>query len=456
MSMLTTLRDDMCYCPGCSHGLLLERLATALERTGRRPEQVCIVSDIGCIGTADRYFNCHTFHGLHGRSFTYAEGIKRFRPELTVIVLVGDGGCGIGTAHLVHTARRNADVKVLVCNNFNFGMTGGQHSPTTPRTGRTTTTPGGATERPFDICRTAVAAGAAFVARASAHSDAATEQIEAALRRPGFALIDVWELCVAHYVPTNKLTPPGLLELSKRLDMPLGILRDFDVAEGGAAGVAAFAAQPVTVDAAGDAQCAASAPPLPWPGRTEICIAGSAGQRIRSAAGVIGGIAVAGGLFAAQQDDFPITVRKGHSISNLIVSDEPILYTGLDRPGVLILLSGDGLRRVGRLDALPPTCRVFADEALALPPNSPVAQRVPLGAIARAVGKPAAALAVLAHALGAAGCVAPDALRATARAALRGAYRDANLAAIEAGLSASWSTVTLAAGTAASGARSAP
>jgi pyruvate/2-oxoacid:ferredoxin oxidoreductase beta subunit len=140
MPMVTASRNDMGFCPGCSHGIVLEQLGAALERMGLEPHQVCVVSDIGCIGIADRYFSCHTFHGLHGRSLTYAEGIKRVRPDLMVIVLIGDGGCGIGTAHLVHSARRGVGIKVLVCNNFNFGMTGGQHSPTTPPRGYTTTT----------------------------------------------------------------------------------------------------------------------------------------------------------------------------------------------------------------------------------------------------------------------------------------------------------------------------
>ena len=432
MYMLNTLRNDMCYCPGCSHGLVLERVAAATERLAIPTEKVCIVSDIGCIGTADRYFECHTFHGLHGRSFTYAEGIKRARPELTVIVLVGDGGCGIGTAHLVHSARRNVGVKVLVCNNFNFGMTGGQHSPTTPGAACTTTTPWGAAEQPFDICRTAMAAGAAFVARASAHGDAATEYIATALQRPGFALIDLWELCVAYYVASNKLTPNSLGELSTSLDMPFGILQDRQPTAAAADAVSAIDADE---EAPAEPTNGAPVPRLAWAGRTEICVAGSAGQRIRSAAGVIGEIAVAGDLFAAQQDDFPITVRKGHSISNLIIASEPIPYVGLDHPDLLLVLSEDGLKRLGRLDELPPSCLVFADESLKLSPTPAAVFRVRLEVFSRAVGRSAAALAVLAHGLAASGRVAPAELLATGRAALGGAYRDVNLRAIEFGVS---------------------
>lgn len=427
--MLSVRRNDMCYCPGCSHGLLLERLGAAMQRIGLPAQRVCIVSDIGCIGTADRYFECHTFHGLHGRSFTYAEGVRRVRPELTVIVLVGDGGCGIGTAHLVHSARRDAGIKVLVCNNFNFGMTGGQRSPTTPELGRTATTPWGADQRPFDICRTALAAGAGFVARGSVHSEGATDLIEAALRSPGFALVDLWELCVAYYVPTNKLAPPGLVEMSKRLDMPFGILESRPAAAGEPPGHAG------AIEKELDRATATSAVPrLDWERRTGICVAGSAGQHVRSAAGVIGEIAVAGGLFAAQQDDFPITVRKGHSVSNLILSNEAILYAGLDHPDVLLLLSEDGLARLGSLTALAPTCRVFLDATLAIPPTAASVNRIDCDAIGRCVGKSGAALAALVHALDVAGRIDGVALCETARSGLRGKYRDANLRAIEFGL----------------------
>ncbi|MBI5862995.1 MAG: 2-oxoacid:acceptor oxidoreductase family protein [Planctomycetes bacterium] len=429
MSMLTVQRNDMCYCPGCSHGLLLERLGAAMQRVGLPTDRVCIVSDIGCIGTADRYFECHTFHGLHGRSFTYAEGIKRVRPELTVIVLVGDGGCGIGTAHLVHSARRDAGIKVLVCNNFNFGMTGGQQSPTTPELGRTATTPWGTDQRPFDICRTAQAAGAGFVARGSAHAEDATDLIEAALRSPGFALVDLWELCVAYYVVTNKLAPSGLVELSRRLDMPFGILENRPTAAREPLGGAAAASR----DGA-ELRVTTAVPRLAWEGRTEICVAGSAGQHICSAAGVIGEIAVAGGLFAAQQDDFPITVRKGHSVSNLILSNDAILYAGLDHPDVMLLLSEDGLRRLGSLDALAPTCRLFVDDSLAIPPTAAAVHRLDGEAMARGAGRAGAALAALVHALQVAGRIDGAALVDAARAALCGKYRDANLRAIEFGL----------------------
>lgn len=425
-SVLTAARNDMCYCPGCSHGVLLEHLGRAIDALGLPPNRVCLVTDIGCIGTADRYFACHTFHGLHGRSITYAEGIKRARPEMLVVVLIGDGGCGIGTAHLVHAARRGTGIKIIVANNFNFGMTGGQHSPTTPPLGVTATTPGGATERPFDICGTVVAAGADYVARCSVMSPDARTYLQTALATPGFALVDLWELCSAYYVQPNKLNAAKLDELSRRLEMPFGVLciRQRHVEP----------LCPRATTAVTETGSLRNAPPLKWGECVSICIAGSAGQRIRSAAGVLGEIAVAGGLFAAQQDDFPITVRRGHSISNLLVSRNPILFTGADPPDLLLLLSEDGLNRFGRLSRLPPSSLVVADRSLKLPPTPARVRVVDADALSRRTDRNAVALAMLAWSVREAGWVESALLQQAAEKSLGGAYRTANLDAINAGL----------------------
>jgi len=437
MSVVTTGRNDMVYCPGCSHGLLLERLGAALARIGRPPEQVCLVTDIGCIGTADRYFACHTFHGLHGRSFTYAEGIWRALPELLVVVLVGDGGCGIGTGHLVHAARRNAGIKVLVANNFNFGMTGGQHSPTTPALACTSTTPHGAVDRPFDVCGTVMASSGGYVARCSVLDEVATDRIEAALRAPGFALVDLWELCVAYYMPSNKLTPPGLLEMSERLGMPFGVLQEPST---GTTPSMAAVIPPADAD---DAESVA-APPLRWPQRAEVCVAGSAGQRIRSAAGVLGEIAVAGGLHAVQQDDFPITVRKGHSISNLIVDAAPIDYIALDHPQLVVILSDDGATRLGPLDKLEPSCLVLAARGVTLPTTPARVVVIDVDQLGRSVGRASAALAATAAGVVLRGWITGATLLAAAGASLTGRFREANLKAIAAGVDLADATVPAA------------
>lgn len=432
MSLVTVPRNDMSFCPGCSHGVVLENLAKAAARVGLTPETTCLVTDIGCIGISDRYFSCHTFHGLHGRSLTYAEGIKRVRPDLTVIVLIGDGGCGIGTAHLVHAARRGVGIKVLVCNNFNFGMTGGQHSPTTPECGCTTTTPDGVRDRPFDVCGTVMANGAAHVARCSALDADCVDHLERALRSPGFALVDLWELCVAYYVPANQLKPQGLVELAERCGLPFGVLQEARaVSPGAPEPVMATAVPPRSRSAPRPA--AAGTRRLAWPARSEICVAGSAGQRIRSALGVIGDVLVAGGVHAAQQDDFPITVRKGHSISKLIVSDRPIRYIAADQPSILVLISHDGLSRMGSLQRMSADSLVVAEGSLELPELAAEVRRFDLRAVEKSVGKPSAALAVLSAALIEDGCIGAESLVELAESHLTGAYAADNVRAIRLG-----------------------
>jgi Pyruvate/2-oxoacid:ferredoxin oxidoreductase gamma subunit len=411
--------------------MVLEQLGAAIDRLGLPAERVCIVSDIGCIGTADRYFACHTFHGLHGRSITYAEGIRRARPEVLPIVLIGDGGCGIGTAHLVHAARRNADVKVIVCNNFNFGMTGGQHSVTTPCELLTSTTPSGAVDHPLDVCRTAAVNGAAYVARHDAFDPQLSEHLLRALRTPGFALVDVWELCTAYFVPHNKLNRSSLAELSDRCEMPFGVIHRHD-------------SRHLPVEPAARSQAplpASKAPPtdraagLPWPGRREICVAGSAGQHIRSAVAAMGQIAVRGGLFAGQQDDFPITVRRGFSLSNLVVAPEPIVYAHVDEPDLVIILSADGAARFGGLGALGPECRVLVcEEGVADETTNAARESLDLRPLEKVAGKSSMALAVLAYGLIRAGCAVGKDLSNAARAALAGPFREANLRAIDAGI----------------------
>jgi len=451
MSVVTATRREMSFCPGCSHSAVLVELGAGLERAGLRPEQVCLVSDIGCIGTADRYFACHTFHGLHGRSLTYAEGIKRQRPELTVVVLIGDGGCGIGTAHLVHAARRGVGLKVLVCNNFTFGMTGGQHSVTTPMGGITATTPAGSDVPPLDIAQLALVSGADYVARCSALEADFPRYIDAVLRAPGFALLDIWELCVAYYAPSNKLTPPGLHELSRQLGLPLGTLRarvrpaaDCSAPGPSREGAPRPAALPQRISA-GSADTsrgqAAQVPSLPWSGRHELLVAGAAGERIRSAVGVFGEIAVAGGLFAAQTDDYPIFVRRGHSLSSLIVSDRPVTYAGTSAPELLILQSPDGLQRLGGLAELPAETLIVANDELELPPTPARVCRVSLARAGKGIEKTTLALALLTFGVVRSGWLPGEVLVQAAERVLRGKFREANLRAIRAGLAgAEWVT----------------
>ncbi len=357
------------FCPGCGHGPILDHLNAALVKLQLDPRQVVIVSDIGCSGLSDQYFETSAFHGLHGRSITYATGIKLARPELTVIVVMGDGGTGIGGAHLLSAARRNIGITVLVFNNMNFGMTGGQHSTTTPMGAITATTPGGNLERPLDVCATAAVNGAGFVFRGTSFDADLTDRIADGIRHQGFSVLDIWELCTAWFVPRNHLTKKALFETLAQLEFPTGVLQQRDAPEYAAALREANAAErgtPTLALRAIEPQFTAS-----LDRQFSIVIAGSAGGRVGSAARVLARAAILSGLYAAQRNDYPVTVKTGHSTSELILSPAPIDYAGVTQPDLLLVLSADGRKQARRYLERMETER----EVLALPEGLPLETR---------------------------------------------------------------------------------
>jgi pyruvate/2-oxoacid:ferredoxin oxidoreductase beta subunit/Pyruvate/2-oxoacid:ferredoxin oxidoreductase gamma subunit len=360
---------DYPFCPGCGHGLILDQLNAALVKLSLDPRRVAIVTDIGCQGLGDQYFATHAFHGLHGRSIAYASGIKLADPDLKVIVLMGDGGTGIGGAHLLNAARRNIGLTVLVFNNFNFGMTGGEHSVTTPPGGVTATTRAGNVERPLDVCATVAVNGAGFVWRGTAFDRDLADVIAEAIRSETFALLDIWELCTAYYVPNNEFSRKSLEATRAALGMNAGVLcretrPEYARALRGDGGQGSGGAGERR--SGGEREVPLRPRPLPAQFTSALdrefrfVIAGSAGGKVRSSARMIGEAAILSGLWAAQQDDYPVTVQTGHSISELIFSPREILFTGVTRPDALVLVSEDGRRMAGRyLRALTPESWLF-------------------------------------------------------------------------------------------------
>ena len=149
------------WCPTCGIGTVVKCYASALERSGLDLDKVSIVSGIGCTGRVAGYMKLDGFHATHGRAIPFATGLKLGRPELNVTVFSGDGDLsGIGGNHLIHAARRNINLLVIMVNNFIYGMTGGQQSPTTPLGARATTASKGVLDQPFNIAELAAAAGA--------------------------------------------------------------------------------------------------------------------------------------------------------------------------------------------------------------------------------------------------------------------------------------------------------
>jgi 2-oxoglutarate ferredoxin oxidoreductase subunit beta len=189
------------WCPGCGIGPIAAALLRAIDEVGLDPDRVSQVNGIGCSGRVGVYVDMDVLKGTHGRALAFATGIKLYRPEQTVIAIMGDGDCGaIGGNHLIHAARRNVDVKAVVINNSIYGMTGGQVSPTTPFGGRASTAPYGSLERPFDLCKLAAGAGATFVARGTVYHIRQLQRLfRRALEHKGFAFVEVISQCPVYY-----------------------------------------------------------------------------------------------------------------------------------------------------------------------------------------------------------------------------------------------------------------
>ncbi len=202
------------WCPGCGIGIAMRCYAQAILESGIPPERHVVVSGIGCAGRVAGYMYIDSYHTTHGRAVPFAVGMKLAKPELTVTVFSGDGDlAAIGGNHLIHAARRNVDIKIVCINNFNYGMTGGQLGPTTPLGARTTTSPYGNPELPFNLPYLMAAAGANFVSRWSTlHARQIKEDILTAFHKPGLAFIEVLSPCPVGFGRPNDIED-GLAEM---------------------------------------------------------------------------------------------------------------------------------------------------------------------------------------------------------------------------------------------------
>jgi 2-oxoglutarate ferredoxin oxidoreductase subunit beta len=195
------------WCGGCGIGILLGSLIRAIDHIGYTKDEIVLVSGIGCSGRLPVYVDFNTLHTTHGRALTFATGVKLAKPEMKVIVVMGDGDAtAIGGNHFIHAARRNIDLTAIIVNNNIYGMTGGQYSPTTPYGQRATTATYGSVEHSFNISQLAVCAGAVFVARGTVYHTRQLDQlIEKALLKKGFSVVEVISQCQTHFGRLNKL-----------------------------------------------------------------------------------------------------------------------------------------------------------------------------------------------------------------------------------------------------------
>ncbi|MEC0246166.1 2-oxoacid:ferredoxin oxidoreductase subunit beta [Paenibacillus chitinolyticus] len=186
------------WCPGCGDFSVQASIQRAAANVGLEPEQLAIVSGIGCSGRISGYVNCYGFHGIHGRSLPIAQGLKMANRELTVLASGGDGdGFAIGMAHTVHAIRRNIDMTYIVMDNQIYGLTKGQTSPRSGEGFKTKSTPSGSIETPLAPLEMALAAGATFVAQSfSSNLKQLTHIIEEGIKHQGFSLINVFSPCV--------------------------------------------------------------------------------------------------------------------------------------------------------------------------------------------------------------------------------------------------------------------
>jgi 2-oxoglutarate ferredoxin oxidoreductase subunit beta len=186
---------------------MLGALIRAIDRIGYDKDDVVFVSGIGCSGRLPVYIDFNTLHTTHGRALTFATGVKLAKPNLKVIVIMGDGDAvAIGGNHFIHAARRNIDVTAIILNNSIYGMTGGQYSPTTPYGMRSTTTIYSNIEQAFKISELAVTAGAVFVGRGTVyHAKLLDSLMEKAFLKQGFSVVEVIAHCHTQYGRQNRL-----------------------------------------------------------------------------------------------------------------------------------------------------------------------------------------------------------------------------------------------------------
>ncbi len=202
------------WCPGCGDGMILKAMICAFEKLGWTKDDTSIVSGIGCSGRISSYFDCCTLHTTHGRALAYATGLKFPEAEGHVVVVSGDGDAtAIGGNHFIHACRRNIDLKYIIFNNFIYGLTNSQASPTTPQGMWAVTQDAGAIDPTFDVCNLAIGAGATFVARSTTlNLQSLTKILEASFAHKGFSVVEVFSVCPVNFGRHNGMGKPGQVD----------------------------------------------------------------------------------------------------------------------------------------------------------------------------------------------------------------------------------------------------
>ncbi len=195
------------WCWGCGDGVILKAFVRAVDKLGLNKDDICVVSGIGCSGRFSSYVDFNTVHTTHGRTVAFATGIKLANPDKHVICVGGDGDTlAIGGNHTIHGARRNIDITFIIINNFIYGLTNSQTSPTTPQGMWTVSQKAGNIDPTFNATNLGIAAGASFVARESMLDPKKLEKVFVkALEHKGFAFLDILSNCHINLGRKNKM-----------------------------------------------------------------------------------------------------------------------------------------------------------------------------------------------------------------------------------------------------------
>lgn len=189
--------QDIKWCPGCGNYSILKQVQTILPEIGFPKEKIVFVSGIGCSSRFPYYMDTFGLHGIHGRAPALATGIKLANPDLNVWIITGDGdGLSIGGNHLIHLLRRNLDVNILLFNNEIYGLTKGQHSPTSKLGFKTKSSPLGTIDYPFNPLSLVLGAGASFIARTTDRDPKhLREMLLRAQEHRGTSFLEIYQNC---------------------------------------------------------------------------------------------------------------------------------------------------------------------------------------------------------------------------------------------------------------------
>ena len=319
----------MPFCPGCGHTVCVRSVANTLVKLGYSPKDVIIVSDIGCSGLVDPLFETHTIHGLHGRAPALGLGVTLGlnNSNKKVIVIQGDGGATIGLQHILEAARRNVNMTLIVLNNLLYGMTGGQMSGMSTPEFKSLKQVNDTTE-PYNIVNLSAEAGASYSAKVTEISKFETILNEA-ITSSGFSLVEMASLCTSH----------GLKKVSELKTM-LG--KNVVFKNENPVGVSI---KNNTTSLFNNLQYFTPYVDSILKKPLGIVIAGSAGGGVQTAAKILAQAAILAGLNASMKGEYPITVGTGFSVAEVILSKQPINYTGLEKPNVILAVTDDGYKK---------------------------------------------------------------------------------------------------------------